>query len=441
MPYTQTTLASFISDIGVLLDDTAGVYWTAPEITLALYEALLVFGAETNYWRTLGPFFFDPASPIPYYDLSVKLPTLRTRNWTLGQMVMDIQYMLLENPSGIAGTGMSGQISINDILNAIVDARNRFVLDAHLPLSVHEAYGSLNNNGLVTFSDTAVFVHRASWKDQLSTTWYNLWRSDEWSIDRSNPKWITEPGTPQVYSEASLAPLHLQLAPAPAASGSLEALTVDSLIVNTANDSSTFNVPDEWIHAVKYAALSQILGSDSQIYDPLRAQYAEERYKQAIDFAKDARSIIRLICSGAPLNIVPMQSVDAGLPSWRNQTPGPPSMAGTFYDIVVPIPGTPDQSYGVYADVVQTAPLPTSAQYIQMGEEDIDNLKKYVTHILLFKCGGNEFKESLSDYDVYQKNVAGRKGVNAAKIRYFAPMFNQPNQEWGARPDRIEVNS
>ena len=156
MAYNQTTLNDFITEVGILLDDTGAVYWTAPEITYALQECMYVFGAETNYWRASGNVNITvAASAVPYYDLSVLFPTLRTRTWTLNQMVQDIQYMLLENPSGIAGTGMSGQVSIGDILNAIQDARNRFVLDAHLPISVHSAFATPASSGLVTFPQTS----------------------------------------------------------------------------------------------------------------------------------------------------------------------------------------------------------------------------------------------------------------------------------------------
>jgi hypothetical protein len=439
MAYANTTLDDFITEVGFLLDDQTGVFWTAPEITYALQEAMYVFGAETNYWRASGNAnITTAASAVPYYDLSVLFPAIRTRAWTLNQMVQEIQYMLLENPSGIAGTGMSGQTTITDILNAIQDALNRFLLDAHLPISVHSSFASPNSGGLTVFPQSSVFVHRVSWQVTSTTTWTNLWRSDEWDVDRSNPEWTTQPGTPQVYSEAALAPLQLQLIPAQNAAGSLEALTVDSVILNLSSGASTFGIPDEWIHAVKYAALSQLLSSESQINDPLRAQYAESRYRQAIAFAKDARSIIRIICNSLPLNIDSLFNIDAGYPYWRNQI-NPPEMAGILYDIFCPVPAIPDRTYASTVYMSQSAPIPINGgDYIQMGEEDIDNLKKYVTHYLTFKCGGKDFTSTMPDYDAYMKNVSGRKGVNIAKIKYLSPLFAQPQVEWEQRPDRSE---
>jgi hypothetical protein len=96
MPYTQFTMAGLSQHIGILLDDPGEKYWVAEEKYLAIYEALRVWGAHTNYWRERGAFVLSPSAPSPFYDLSTLLPTLRSRTWTLGQMVRDVQYMCLE---------------------------------------------------------------------------------------------------------------------------------------------------------------------------------------------------------------------------------------------------------------------------------------------------------------------------------------------------------
>ena len=133
MPYTNTTLQTFIDEVSDLMDDVAQVYWTVPEIASVTWEGLYYLGALTNYWRARGNITISPAHLSPFYNLAIELPLLRTRTWTLGQMVSDIQYMLLEAPGGISGAGMSGQVTIASILQSIFDARNRFVRDAHIP--------------------------------------------------------------------------------------------------------------------------------------------------------------------------------------------------------------------------------------------------------------------------------------------------------------------
>lgn len=439
MPYTQNTLAGLSSQIGILLDDTSALYWTEQQKTYAIWEALRIFGAYANYWRARGAFNLDPTKTDPYYDLSVYLPALRPRVWTLQTLVKDIQFMCLEAANGISGAGMSGQISIQSILNSVQRARNRFVLDSRFPLSIStNQLSPPPPQGTIEFAQSAVYVHRASWQDSWTGQWTNLWREDDYSIDRANPDWTTTVGQPAVYSESSLAPLTLQLAPAPVNAGNLEVITVDSLMLDLTDPDQTFNIPDEWIHAIKYAALADIFDAESQNKDELRAQYSETRYQQALDFAKVARCIQRVQINGVPLPIDALAALDAGMYGWRNQT-GTPQFGTMMYDILIPSVGTPSQAFGITADVIQAAPIPlTAADFIQIGPEDLQHILNYATHMLTFKCGGKEFTDTMSAYDDFLGACASRSSINKAKIRYLTPLFGQPQREQKMRPDRME---
>jgi hypothetical protein len=280
--------------------------------------------------------------------------------------------------------------------------------------------------------------------DSTSGQWTNLWRQDEWAMDKGDPYWTQNPAGPVAYSESDLSPLQLQLYPAPVNSGMLDGLTVDSVERDLTNPNSTFQIPDEWIHAIKYAALSNIL-SGGMINDDLRQEYSEMRYSQAITFARNATSILRVACNAMPLNIDSLASLDAGEPFWRNQV-GAPIQVGAMYDMLTVSPGSPDQAYSITADVVQSAPIPTSpfdptTFFIPMGPEDLDTLVDYVCHVLLFKCGGKDFKETMSGYDGFMKAASNRMGINKAKVQYFAPLFQVAQKEWNTRRDRVESNA
>lgn len=446
MPYSQITLVDLITQISILLDDyPAQTYWVPNEIRYAVWEALRVFGSVTAYWRQRGVFNISPLIPnsitpaSPFSDMSALLPALRSRSVTLQSIVSEIEYHLLENVDGtITGGGFSGQVSINTILSAIARARNRFCIDTHLPNVVHQNFTSTPPpSGSVGFPQSSVFVHRVSWQD-AGGAWANLWRDDAWVYDHSDAQWPVDPGMPQSYSEAELAPLQFQLYPPPLSEGTIEAITVDSLLIDTTDPNSTLAIPDEWSHAVKYAAMEEILTGGNQLVDPVRAQYCAARYKQAVAFAKDARSIIRLTLNGNPLAIDSMAAIDAGQPFWRNQT-GPPQMAGILYDIACINPGIPDQNYAIGADLVTPAPLPQMNDFIQIGEENLQDLADYAVNYLLLKCGGNEFKSTMGLLDNFQRAMATRKGVNAAKIRYYEPLFGMWKKEESERPDAMDL--
>ena len=439
-PYTQYTLTALTTEISNLLADPTQKYWTVPEIQYAIQEGMYVWGALTSYWRDSSPFNLTPNEGI--YDLSVKLPALRTRSWTLGQMVADIQYSILEAPNGILGTGMSGQTTVTAILNAINRARNRFILDSVLPFTVTSMPVLLPpSTGVVTFANNIGYLHRAAWKDGPSGTWTNLWRQDNYSADAGLYQWGTTTGTPRIFSESNLTPLELQLIPPPAAAGILQTISVMSTMLDLTKSGTTFNIPDEWIHAIKWGALSELLSVDSLIADPARAQYANTRYQQAVDFAKNSKSIIRLRFGNTPLMIDTFQSIDAGVPMWRNQQ-GTPQMAGIMYDLVAIVPGSPQVAYTVTADVVQSAPIPLiGTDDIDLGPEDIGHLIDYVVHILTFKCGGKEFASTYSRYNDFMDAVSFRGQINKARIQYLKPTMEQPSMEEGERPDVYQLQS
>lgn len=437
MPYTQSTFGAVTSQVSGILDDPTAKFWTVDEIHYAIWEFLRVFGAITAYWRERGVFNINGTTP--WYDLSTQMPTLRTRDWTLDQLTQEIQYALLEPASGIAGTGMSGQVSITTILKAIQRARNRFVIDSKIPLTVHPAIPvAVPTDGLLQLPEETVYLHRLSFRDITSRSYANLWREDAWAADHNNQQWTQEQATPISFSQSELSPLTAQLVPAPINGGDIEAVTVDSLVIDTSDAAATFNVPDEYSHALKYAALADILSADSQLNDPLRAGYAEQRYRQSVDVAMTCKSVIRLTCNGVPLNLDTLNAIDAGMPFWRNQT-GSPLVAGALFDLIGIAPAC-NREYSIAADVVRSAPLPVNdVDPIQIGPEDIDHLIDYVTHILLFKCGGNEFRATMTGYDSFLSAASGRNRILAVKARYMQPIFGQPAAEQQQRPDRMEI--
>lgn len=435
MAYAQIKLAQYIAQISDLMGDIGNVYWSVSEIQAAVYEALRVWGALTNYWRDRGEFTLNPGAS-PFFDLSVLMPTLRARTYTLDQIVTEIQYALLENPSGVAGTGMSGQVTIEDILKSVLVARNRFVSDAMFPLSTYSGAFSPPQTSF-SFDQSVVFLHRVYWTATNNVV-SPIWRDDSWSIDRYYPFWTLTPGTPQVFSESDNAPLTLMLTPVPNTTGTIDGLIVKSKMIDLTNPASTLDIPDEWVFAVKYAALSYLLSGQDQIRDELRAQYCEERYKQAIQFSAKARSVMRVMVNNIPVPLDTITALDASSPYWRNQT-GPPQLAACAFDMLAFNYSNADQQYGVTVDVVSSAPIPRlePEDYIQVGVEELDAITNYVVSVLAFKCGGDEFKESLDGYDSFIKAAAARANVNAAKIRYMSALFGQPSKEQAETPDRL----
>lgn len=435
MAYTQVSLNDLSSQLGVLLDDATASYWIQEEKLFAIIEALRIWGATTSYWRSRGTFNITPATP--WYDLSVQLPTLRPRVWTLNSMVRQMQFMCLEAPS-FTGAGGSGQISISSILQAIQRARDQFVIDVQFPYTIHPPadFSVIAPDGLVQIPDTTVYLHRLTFQDSTSGAYSNLWREDAWATDHNNQLWTLEPGTPLAFSQSENSPLTVQLVPAPVNAGGLEAVTVDSLQMDLTNPNATFGIPDEWVYGIQYAALADIF-SAGQSDDPVRFTYCTTRYEQIVEAARLARSVIRLQLNGVPLPVDTLAAIDAGNPYWRNQ-PAKPQMAGVLYDLIA-VANIPDTGYSVTADVVQVAPIPADPDApIQIGPEEVDSIINYAITTLMVKCGGKELGECFAGMDDFTKAVGMRNRILATKARYLTPLLGQAQSENQQRPNRME---
>src|SRR5690349_6666012 len=98
---------SLVAEIAALQDDPTFIQWAAQEIRYGVVEALRFWGALTSYWRQRGA--FNTAGGVPWYDLSVQLPTLRPRTVTFNDIAIEIDYHCFELPGGVSGTGLTSQ--------------------------------------------------------------------------------------------------------------------------------------------------------------------------------------------------------------------------------------------------------------------------------------------------------------------------------------------
>lgn len=456
MPYTQYTQSQLASDISVSLRDPGNIYWATSEINDAINEGLLYYGALTSYWVERGAFTTLPKTAL--YDLSIAFPTLRARTYTFEQLITEIQYHLLEPPTGLLATGISPQFTINQISAALKRYRNKFVLDSRIPLTLTQGaliwdnatgqwtqynqtwdqlpIGTVPNSspslGHVPLDQSVALISRATWTDALTKIVTPLRKEDLWSADSYNPLWNIEPGTPYGYTTAEIKNSELQLIPPPNASGQVNLTYVQTL--NLVIESATsFAIPDEFICAIKWGTLYELLATSNPSFDPLRSQYCLERYKAAIEATKQYNSIIKVQIAGKPASLDTLYNLDAGNPKWENIY-GVPSQAGCSYDIVG-LSKVPNRQYGVTCDVVRSAPLPTNGDdYIQLAREDVPYLFDYCRHILSFKLGGAEFLSTMPLYDNFLSGAAQRNKLLTDKTRYLTPLFNQAKNDQTLSP-------
>ena len=257
MSYAQVTQADLASEILQSLNDPGAVYWSTAEINAAINEALLTWGAMTSYWRDRGVFPTVAATPI--YDLSVELPLLRSRTFTFGDLVTEIQYHLNEAPTGFGFTDQTSQFTTTQILSALARAANEFSLDAKVAFDQSSTAGIITQR--VSLSDNVVAIARASWTDSVAGTTRVLRREDAWTEDSYNPIWTLDPALPFAFSAAETPPIELSLYPPPLNTGTLNLIFADTVDYSAAAANTVFPIPNEFIPAVKWRAIYSLLGT------------------------------------------------------------------------------------------------------------------------------------------------------------------------------------
>ena len=424
MPYTQYTQSTLAAELSAALNDKSNIYWTLLEVYAAINEGLLTWGAMTAYWRERGVFNVSPANPNQFYDLSTELPTLRSRALTFDQYSQSLQYALNEKANGVSGAGMTQQFDILALNQSLVRRRNEFAIDSKLPSVILDSYpGPPPPVGRVTLPQEVALIEHLYWQDTTSGLLYPLRKEDPWAVQSHHYLWTLDPGLPSYYLTLETRPLEIQLVPPPTNNGTLRILFVATQDIPIVG-SSTFNTPDEYVAAIKYGALYELLSTHSEGFDPMRTKYCLERYKGMLDCAESQRSLMRLECNGVPVALDAIAKLNSLHPFWQN-TPGTPSLVGVAYDQIA-LGCIPNAVYSLSADVVRSAPLPTGpGDFIQLGREELPYIFDYCRHILCFKLGGSEFLATMPLFDNFLKGAMQRNKILAAKARYLDPIMNQ----------------
>jgi len=105
----------------------------------------------------------------------------------------------------------------------------------------------------------------------------------------------------------------------PSFGGSYELLTVEAggALSFTSIPPSTFTIPDDWIHVIKWGALADLFGRQSNAADPLRQSYCEQRYQMGLKLLMDAPALLAMRVNNVPTQISSVRGADLYNTSWE----------------------------------------------------------------------------------------------------------------------------
>jgi hypothetical protein len=339
----------------------------------------------------------------------------------------------------VAG-GSDKQFTTLTILQALVRARNRFVLDALIPPTNSIANVSAGS-GLCLISQYLSNIRRLVWADNTPgqpSTRYPLVRTDVRSMasfDRTSSR-------PIAYSQSETTPGQVQLYPPPANPGTLDYIA-DVSVAHWAPgliDSTTLVIPDDYTPAIKYAAMSDLLATDSDRTNPMLSKYCELRYQWMVEFAKLSRCVVGALVNGRRVQVIAPTQLDRIKPLWMN-SPGNPVYCAAYYDMVAfgPIP-RPGKTYSATLEVIRSAPIPSAlGDYIQVGQDLIPSLIDYAQHYLSLKLGGADFTQTFHTFNSFQTMLSNRNNLLGGRIRHLTEITTASRTDQNYTPNESNV--
>jgi hypothetical protein len=399
--YSHTSLSSAAVYLSLRLSDVGARFYTLAEQYAAIRESLRIWNVLTSHDRAHG--FVTTAAPAAFYDLSTTLlsnpvdPTtlLRPHTITDAAIIAEIRFHLIEDnlPTDMFTTAQ--------IVDAVQWKRDQFIADTAIVLTPRSDVIFGGGSGMIDYPDTVISVHRAVFRT-ASNAYIPLSRSDERSATAFNRLWLS-PGVPRAYSMIASPALRLRLIPPPAESGTLNIYSASSgpTLDPTQAVSTILGIPDDLCWAVKWGAISTLLGSDGPGSDPERAQRADKLYALGVATALHIPTILHAEIDGVPVIPGAIESTDRFRSGWEGKTPGRPNTLSTVAPDLIALTPPPDSgAHTVSLEVVRNTLVPIApTDQLQVGREQLDAVLGMAQWICTYKCGGDE----LTVADEYMK--------------------------------------
>jgi hypothetical protein len=201
----------------------------------------------------------------------------------------EIQFQVLEPTQDGGVTWLSGLWTAQEVLDYANQRQYRFMKDTLLMMAYARVDHTANQN-LGALPPDWMVTYRADWLDKSGTGTngqiHEMARTSQWEFDHSRPNWANTPAVrPIGFSDTENQTLQYQLMPPPIAAGQVLLLYVSLTAVLT-GAGEIFTVPDEFVPAIKYGILADMLRKVGRGQDMERADYCEMRYAEGVEAAK-----------------------------------------------------------------------------------------------------------------------------------------------------------
>jgi hypothetical protein len=386
--YTWLPVATAVQQLAQRLNDPNMNFWVYDELLTYISTSLRQFNSLTWMWRA----DFQYNDPVNIWNSLGSLPgSPRLRTITDVDCYTEMEYMLLELPSGGTWTGTS-QFNISVMSQALQRRRDEIIqytncnqlLSAGIPLTPNTIRTELD--------DQTIDVERVRYIPATGSP-NTLYRDDTVAQEfYEAPLYQLNPGTPQTFSLSSEPPLSWQVDVPPAQPGTYEAIVLQSGAPFNPPTPTLIGLPNDLVWVLIWGALADLLGQESEAKDAERSAYALKRYQDGLQLMMKSPWIMLGKINGVAVSCDSIADTDRYDPNWDSNPTGfgPVIVTGGPDWIAAPV------GSGVGITCLGNAPITDSTGvYIQCGRSDMDIIYDLAQSRAMFKCSGMEWKQSL----------------------------------------------
>ena len=369
------------------LADANNVYWADAENGLYIQKALRMFNALTYTWKS----DFTYTSSNLWNSLALLPGSPRLRTLTDTDAYTNIEYMLMEPPTGGTWTGTT-LFAFDDLSQALQHRRDEMLETSNCNQSLLAGIALTPNTRRTTLPDTTIDVARARYIPTSGSP-NTLYRDDTVALEfYQAPLYQQNSGTPTTFSLSSEPPLSWDVNIPPAQAGTYEAVVLESGAAFNPPAVTLIGIPDDFVWALEWGALADLLGRESEATDHQRAAFCLRRYQDGMNLLLKTPWIMLGKVGGVATSVDSIAATDRYMPEWdsRPTSFGPVIVVGGIDFLAAPT-GT---STGV--TVLGNAPVPIlDTDYVQVSRSNWDAVLDIAQFLAVFKLGGAEFQRAL----------------------------------------------
>lgn len=386
-PFSWITNAQALAALSGRLYGSA--MWSNPsELQIYLNDALRTWNGYTEQWNQ--DFVFDAVSG--WTNLGTLAGSPRLRTVTDAQIYTQMQYMLLEPPTGAGTWTGTKQFNLAEFRSTLQKRRDELIQATNCNMAnftVTTTPGTRRN----PFADNVLEPQRMRFVPAGGFGTPNtLTREDTQAFQYFEPNYLQTDSTPQSWSVASESPLSFDVDNAPNVPGSYDIVGLQSGPSFAPPSATLLGVPDDWSPLLKWGALADLLNREPEATDRERASYCLKRFTDGLKIMKQSNWLIQANLDGVACDTPSMFEMDSYSPEWE-VTGGWPTLVNGGMDFVQAV--TLPQSVNV--TLVGNQPLPSAPDdYVQVSRDVFDVILSYAQSLAMFKLGGLDWQAAFS---------------------------------------------